>query len=374
MSKVQKRNEIDEKKLEQILIDISNIDGASGDEELVVDFLKSELKAIGYKKFERDNLGTFSVVVKGTEKGAPKTLIESHMDAPAFIVSAIDKDGFIKFTPTGGWWGHVLLGQMLRIKNSKGKKYVGIIGAKPPHIILPNERNKVIDIKNMFLDIGATSKEEVINKFGINVGDRAVPHTHATRLNGTDLFSGNGYDDRAGCAVNFMLLKWMYENDVKPKGDVIVTFSTQEEVGLRGAKTASQKFNADIGFGLDVTIAYDIPVTEKKNVRLRKGVALGLMDGGTIASKTLYKFMENIAIKEGIDYEPDVLPWGRTDASELQRAHDGAYAMSLSIPIRYMHTHHETVSIHDIKEVIRIFQGYVIEMDKNTYDNQIKFK
>ena len=374
MNKVEKLNEIDEKVLSKFMLEISNISGGSGDEERIATYIKNELKKYGYNRFERDNLGTMSVVIKGSEKDAPKTIIESHMDAPAFIVSNIDSDGFLKFHPVGGWWSHVVLGQRLKITNSKNKEWIGIVGAKPPHIIKPEERSKVIQINQMFIDIGAKNKQEVLKKFKINIGDRIVPEVKAIRLNKTDLFSGNGYDDRAGCAVNFMLLKWIAQNKIKPKGDLIITFSTQEEVGLRGAKTAAQKFNADIGFGLDVTIAFDMPGVEKGNVKLRTGAALGVMDGRTIASKTLFSFMESLAIKEKIMYQPDVLPYGGTDAAEIQRAHDGAYAMSLSIPMRYLHTYHETVSINDVKEVIRILEAYVLNMDKKTYDNKIKFK
>ena len=373
-SKVEKLNSINEKDLEKFLLDISNIEGGSGDEERVANYIKSELKKYGYTKFQRDNLGTISVVIKGTEKGAPKTIIESHMDAPSFMVKEITKEGFLRFSPVGGWWSHVLLGQMLKIINSKNKSYLGIIGAKPPHVVGINERNKVIPIDKLFIDIGSKSKKETIDKFGINVGDRITPHVNAIRLNNTDLFSGNGYDDRAGCAVNFMLLKWIKEKNIKPKGDIIITFSTQEEVGLRGAKTASQMFNADIGFGLDVTIAFDTPGMEDGNVKLRTGVSLGVMDGRTIGSKTLFNFMEKLAINNKIKYQPDVLPYGGTDAAEIQRAHDGSYAMSLSIPMRYLHTHHETVSIDDIKETIRILESYIENINKEIYENEIKFK
>ena len=350
------------------LITLSNIDSTSGDEERVVDYLKKELD---FKELEiqRDNLGSIAFIKRSKKKG-PSILIAAHMDSPGYLVSKIEKTGHLRINPVGGWWTHVMLAQRITVHTSKGK-FTGIIGSKPPHILTPDIRNKVVDFKEIFIDIGAKDKDDAIKNFGVKIGDRAFPKSNAERLNNTDFIVGKGFDDRASVAAGIALMKDLVKQDTY--GDIYFVGTTQEEVGLRGAKTAGQKWHTDIAIGLDVTISYDCPGLPNKDVKLNKGASLTVMDRGNIANKKLLEYIKNLANKNNIPFEQDIFLIGGTDTAELQRAHDGTIAMTISIPLRYMHSHNEVISVNDVISVKEILLALVKKMNETEF-KKLKFK
>ncbi|NQX84012.1 MAG: peptidase M28, partial [Mycoplasmataceae bacterium] len=198
------------KDIEIVLKELSNLPSTSGDEELVVDYLKSELKGYGLE-VERDNLGSIAFIKRGKGNG-PSMMFAAHMDSPGFMVSGIDKQGTIRLTQIGGWWGHVLLAQLVNIHSKKGI-VTGIVGSRPPHIVSVEERKKVVELKDMFVDIGSQSKEETIKKFGVNIGDRVTPKSNAFNLNGTHYIAGKGLDDKASLAAWLFAMKQLAKLD-----------------------------------------------------------------------------------------------------------------------------------------------------------------
>ena len=201
-----------------------------------------------------DNLGSLIAKKSGDESG-PKIVVTGHLDEVGFMITQIDKNGFLKFQTVGGWWNQVMLAQRVTIVTRKGDM-TGVIGSKPPHILSPEARKKPVEMKDMFIDIGASSKEEA-EEWGVRPGDMVVPYFEFTVMNNEKMLLAKAWDNRIGCAIAINVLK-----ELKGIGHPNVVYgigAVQEEVGLRGSKTSTFKVQPDIGFAVDVGIAGDTP-------------------------------------------------------------------------------------------------------------------
>ncbi|MHA2193920.1 MAG: M42 family metallopeptidase, partial [Candidatus Thorarchaeota archaeon] len=218
-----------------------------------------------------DRMG--SVVFRRGDKG-PKIMLAGHVDEIGFVITEIDKKGFLRFHQLGGWWDQTLLTQEVVIKPSRGdKKIIGVIGAPPPHVLRPEQRSKVVTKEKMFIDIGCSSAKEV-KDLGIRVGDPGVPNAIFRTMNRTrkekkdeddkdaeeetrevTLAVAKAFDDRIGVFIALEVLRRLSEDDISHPNIVYAVSTTQEEVGLRGARTAAQMLLPDIGFALDVDVS-----------------------------------------------------------------------------------------------------------------------
>ena len=205
-------------------------------------------------KLRTDNLGSLIAKKTGDETG-PKIIVTGHLDEIGFMVTQIDKKGFLKFQTVGGWWGQVMLAQRVTIVTRKGE-VTGVIGSKPPHILSPEARKKPVEIKDMFIDIGASSKEEA-EEWGYRPGDMVVPYFEFTVMNNEKMLLAKAWDNRIGCAIAINVLKAIKR--IQHPNVVYGIGAVQEEVGLRGSKTSTFKVEPDIGFAVDVGIAGDTP-------------------------------------------------------------------------------------------------------------------
>mgnify|MGYP002682856148 CR=1 FL=1 len=250
---------------EQLLRAITEVHGIPGYETEVSALVRDYFQPLG--AIEHDRIG--SVVCRQGESG-PRILIAGHMDEIGFMVHHITKEGFLRFVPLGGWWDQVLLGQRVIVKTHKGD-LVGTIGAKPPHLLPMDERQKPVEKKDMYIDIGVGSREDV-EKLGIRVGDMITPYTPFRVMNDGKTLLGKAWDDRLGAAVAIEVLQNL--KGVDHLATVVAAGTVQEEVGLRGARTAAYHVKPDVAFALDVTMSYDLPGAPNHPTKLGAGVAL----------------------------------------------------------------------------------------------------
>lgn len=315
-----------------------------------------------------DNLGSLIAKKTGEENG-PKVMIAGHLDEVGFMITQIDDKGFLRFQTVGGWWSQVMLAQRVTIVTEKGD-VTGVIGSKPPHILSAEVRNKPVDIKDMFIDIGASSKDEV-KAWGVRPGDMVVPYFDFTVLNNEKMLLAKAWDNRIGCAIAIDVLKNLkgqaHKNIVYGVGTV------QEEVGLRGAKTAANKVQADIAIAVDVGIAGDTPGVSDKEAqgKMGDGPQIILYDASMVSHKGLRNFVTDIADELGIPYQFEAIPGGGTDAGALHTAGEGIPSLAITIATRYIHTHAGILHRDDYENAVKLITEVVKRLDKDTVNKII---
>ncbi|QRG65096.1 M42 family metallopeptidase [Brevibacillus choshinensis] len=349
----------------QLMKELTETAGPPGFEMRVHQLMKNRLTQLTNTTVE-DNLG--GIAGQHGESG-PRILLAAHLDEVSFMVTHITKDGFLRMQPLGGWWGHVMLAQRVKVLSRKGD-HTGVIGSKAPHVLSIEERKNVLEIKNMFVDIGASSKEEV-ESFGIEVGDPIVPICPFEVLPNPKMLMAKAWDNRAGC---YVVLKVLEQIQKETHANTVFCGATvQEEVGLRGAVTLSHKINPDIAFALDVGVAADTPgMTERDGyTKLGGGPLLGFYDASMIPHLNLRDFVIDTAKEHGIPYQTDIMPGGGTDAGKFHLAHNGVPSMVVSVAARYIHSHVSMVSRDDLDMTVKLLVELIKKLDENTVQ-QIK--
>lgn len=353
---------INRKQTYKMFKEITELPGISGYEGEVADFVSRELKGYITKSF-RDGLGSIINVKKGASD-SPKIMIAGHMDEVGFMVRGITKEGFIKFETIGGWWGHVVLGQRVNIYTNKGI-VLGIIGAKSPHICTPEERKKVMQCEDMFIDIGVSTKDakKTAEKLGIRVGDPIVPISTFEVMNGTDFLLAKAWDNRIGVAVMMEVLKQFKQE--KHPNTIYGVGTVQEEVGLRGATTSAFAVEPDIAFAVDTTIGGDTPGIKDGDImeKLGEGPSISVMDASIITNPRLKEFMIAVAEEEKIPYQTGALAKGGTDSGRIQMAKSGVPTMTLSIASRYIHSHNSIIHYQDYVNLVKLLVSAIKRLD-----------
>lgn len=348
-----------EKEHLQLLKQLSEVDGTSGHEHRVAALVAQKLKGIS-DRTEMDNLGSLIAFKKGTESNFT-LMLSAHMDEVGFLVTKVEDAGYLRFTPVGGWWGHVLLAQVMTITTRSGKSIIGVVGAQPPHGMSAEAKAKVLEIKDMYIDLGVKDKK-MVEAMGISVGDFITPKTDFRVMADEKTLLGKAWDDRLGVAIALETLKQL-QGQAHP-ATVAAAFTVQEEVGLRGAKTAAYKIHPDVAFALDVTLSYDLPTAPNHPGRLGSGVALSILDGSVIAHRGLFDYVEALAKKQGIKTVYDLMTVGSTDAGEIHKQHDGVVTMTLSIPCRYYHSHVSMIHYDDFLETVKLLKAIILDLTK----------
>lgn len=325
---------------ENYLKSFTNAHGASGYESEVAVLLENKLEKWGEASCDRNGSVAF------TQGSGLHVMIAAHMDEVGFRVQRINSKGFISFVPVGGWWGHTLLAQRVSIKTQSGEKILGVIGSKPVHFLTPSAQDKVIDIKDMYIDLGAESKEEV-EKLGIRLGDPIVPEAEFTALAQKGRYMAKAFDNRVGCAALPQIAELL------PKGvegtKLSLAATVQEEVGLRGAKTISNVLNPDVAIILEGSPGDDTPgfSADESQATLGGGVQIRLHDPSAIMSPSLVKLATETAEDMGIPYQIAVRTSGGTDAGAFAYSGEGVPCVVLGVPSRYIHTHNSIIDIND---------------------------
>lgn len=346
----------------KMVADFTDVHGPSGAERNATRIMKKYLDGFA-DEITYDNLGSIIGLKKGSGNG-PKLMIMGHIDEIGFVVTKIEKEGFLRFAPLGGWWGHVLPAKRLVITTREGKEIVGMIGNMAPHGLKPEVRNKVQTLDEMYIDLGVSSADEVA-EIGVRVGDYITPDTTFEVMNNPNYLMAKAWDDRVGALIATEVVRNL--KDVKHECDVYAVGSVQEEVGLRGAKTATHLVNPDVAFAIDVTIGDDTPGA-KSNTKLGVGVTLGLKDSSVLSHRGLFNCVSDLCTEMKIDTQVDTLVAGGTDSGEIHKSYNGVVNMTLSIPARYIHSHRGVIHRKDYVETVNVLTEFAKRLDKKLFE------
>jgi putative aminopeptidase FrvX len=345
----------------EVIRELCDVHGISGYESNVRKVYEKHLTPLS-ERIERDNTGGI-VGVKTGDAAGPRVLIAGHLDEIGMMVTHVTKEGFIKFQTIGGWWSQVMLSQRVIIQTRKGE-ILGVTGSKPPHILPASERNKALEVKDIFVDIGATSKEEA-EEMGVRKGDAIVPWSPFTQLANPKLFVAKALDNRLGCATALEVLREL--QDVSHPNTVFAGATTQEEVGLRGARTLINKIQPDIAIAVDVGIAGDTPgISEDERAHLGdmgKGPLVMLFDGSMIPNNRLRDLVLDVANDANIPVQLESLSGGGTDAGSFHLHGAGVPSIAIGYATRYIHSHNAIFHQDDFDNSIRLVTELVKRLD-----------
>ena len=346
---------------QEFLKQLVEADGAPGDESEVVAVMQRRLKGVG--QFTRDRLGSFICEKRGGA-ATPRIMLAGHLDEVGFMVKSITREGFVKFLPLGGWWGHVVLGQRLIIKTRKGD-VIGVVGSKPPHELREEDRKKVLEIRDMFIDVGAASDWDVKKKLDIRPGDPILPDSPFTQMANPNLMLAKAWDNRLGCGLAAETVRAL-EGQPHPN-TVFAVATVQEEVGLRGAQTSAYKINPDVGVALDVGIAHDTPGTEGDE-KLGGGPLIVVYDSSAIPNRKLLDLVVDTARKLRIPLQFESVERGGTDAGRIHLNAEGVPSISMGCAARYIHSHVSIIDRRDFDRTVKLLAALVKRLDRKTVD------
>lgn len=347
-----------------MLKDLTDAKGVPGNEREVRNVMKTYIEPFA-DEITTDNLGSLIAKKTGLENG-PKIMVAGHLDEVGFMVTQIDGRGFLRFQTVGGWWSQVMLAQRVTIVTDSGE-ITGVIGSKPPHILPPEARKKPVDIKDMFIDIGASSREEAA-EWGVKPGDMVVPYFEFTVMNNEKMLLAKAWDNRIGCAIAIDVLKNL--KDADHPNIVYGVGTVQEEVGLRGARTSAAKIQPDIAFGVDVGIAGDTPGISDKEAssKMGDGPQIILYDASMVSHKGLRDAVTRTADELGISYQYDSIAGGGTDSGSIHLTANGVPALSITIATRYIHSHAAMLHRDDYENAVKLITEVIKKLDRETVD------
>ena len=343
--------------LERLLMELSTAAGVSGREDraaqIITELFTQGEGAEWITEYAQDRLGNIILRKQGQGPRTPRLMLAAHIDEIGLIVSAIDQ-GFLRFSTVGGIDQRVLLGQEVIVHGKEDLP--GIIGAKPPHLQEPEEKNKAVEIKDLTIDLGLP--EEKIRAL-VQIGDPITFHQDCCKLK-NPLYTGKAMDDRAGVVAMVDCLRRL--KDRLHQAEVVAVVTVQEELGVRGAVVSSYGVNPDLGIALDVTHGNMPGLADYEAFKLGQGPVIVT---GPQVHPQVFKALQKAAEAANIKYqvEAEVTPRG-TDAYALQIAQAGVATGLVSIPLRYMHTTVETVSLKDITETSRLLTEFIIQIDR----------
>ncbi|MFC4771985.1 M42 family metallopeptidase [Enterococcus hermanniensis] len=340
---------------DNLLMQLSNLDALPGQEEQVQKALQETIEG----PVEKDAFGNLYFGDLKTKK--KKIALYAHMDEVGFFVHRITEDGFVYFYPIGGWWGHVILGQQVRVTCRKnGQILEGIVGTLPKS---NHKMSEVVPINEMYIDFGVHSKTE-LEDAGLQIGDMILPNTQAKKsFNGKKII-GKALDDRVACTVMAQVKKHL---DTK-KIEVVGVGTVQEEAGTRGSKVAAVKADADINIVIDVANGKDTPKAAEYQNRIQgNGPGLVLADKTALGNIKLLDYCKEIAEKNNIKWQYDLLGGGGTDAGSVQ-LFAGKPTLVFCVPTRYCHSWNSIVEISDIEATIDLLVAVIQSLDKGGID------
>ncbi len=345
-------------RLKDLLEKLSNAHGVSGYENNVKQMIEDEVRPY-VDEIRTDKMGNLIATKHG---GSPRIMLAAHMDEIGLMAKYVDDKGFIYFTTTGGWFDQTLLNQRMILHTQSGHVY-GVIGSKPPHAMKEEEMKKPVKAEDMFIDIGATSREDA-QMLGVRAGTPITSDMEFRSL-GNDMVTGKALDDRGGCAVLIEALRQM--KDVK--ATVHAVFTVQEEVGLKGGRTSAFGLDPDVALVSEVTFTGDHPGIEMKDQALEigKGPAITVSDAegeGIIVPERVLRWIKDAAETNSIPYQLKVGAKGQTDASIIHLSREGIPTGVISTPSRYIHTPVTVISMGDLEKSTQLIIKAVESVDR----------
>jgi putative aminopeptidase FrvX len=348
----------------QLFKTLTELQGAPGFEHEVRRFVRSELEKVSDEVIQ-DKLGSVFGVRRGDENG-PKVMVAGHMDEVGFMVTKITKNGMLRFQPLGGWWSQVLLAQRVQVMTDDGP-IIGVIGSIPPHLLEESQRNKPMDMKNMYIDIGADDADNA-KELGVRPGQQIVPVCPFTPMANDKKILAKAWDNRYGVGLSIELLKELQGE--KLPNQLFSGATVQEEVGLRGAKTAANMIQPDIFYALDASPANDMSGDPSEFGQLGKGALLRIFDRSMITHKGLRDFILDTAESNHIPYQY-FISLGGTDAGSVHVSGEGVPSAVVGICSRYIHTSAALIHTDDYAAAKELLIKLVKTTDRNAVEQII---
>ncbi|MEY4134617.1 MAG: M42 family metallopeptidase [Saprospiraceae bacterium] len=342
----------------ELLKVICEVPGAPGFEQRIREFVIDQIRPYA-DEVSTDNLGNVIAVKRG--KTPKRVMVAAHLDEIGFIVTHIDDDGFLRFHPLGGFDPKTLSSQRVVVHGKKD--LIGVMGSKPVHLMKAEERGKPVPIEDYFIDLGMPRSEVAAY---VSPGNPVTRERALIELG--DCVNSKSLDNRVSVFILIETFKALQGE--QPPYDIYGVFTVQEEVGLRGAISAAHRINPDFGFGLDVTIAYDVPGAQAHEVvtKLGKGAAIKVLDGSVISDYRMVDYLKTLATRHQIPWQLEILPAGGTDTAAIQRyGKNGAISGAISIPLRHIHQTIEMAHKADIRDCISLLHAALLELDQHSW-------
>jgi len=340
----------------KLLKQLSDAPGPPGAEDEIRRIVRGTLEGAGTIHYDR--LGSLTCELRGSAE-APRVVLDSHLDEVAFMVQSISDAGRMPVVPLGGWWSHVLLAQPVDIITEAGP-VPGVIGSTPPHHLSLAQREKVLPIEKMYVDVGASSGDEV-RKLGIRLGDPVVPRTEFREMAVDGVVGGKAMDNRVGvclmCETLLALKSREHPNTVIGVGAV------QEELGVRGAGTSSELVQPDVAIVLECAPADDLPGESAPQGVLGKGPQVRLFDPTAVSNRRLVRFVEEIALECKLPIQLAVRRTGGTDAGAIHKSGHGVPTVVVAVPARYIHSHISLLQWSDYRTAAKLVLELSLRLD-----------
>lgn len=332
-----------------ILKELCLLPGISGREDKVREYIISKID--GYCDYKTDPLGNIIAFKKGKNRAAHKIMLDAHMDEVGLIITGADSDGFLKFSKVGGIETDVIIGRSVLIGENR---IPGVLGIKPIHLIKKDEEQTLPKSDDLYIDIGASGKDDALSK--VSPGDEAYFESDFIEF-GDGFIKCKAIDDRAGCAVMIDLIRSDLEYDC------YFSFSSQEEIGTRGAKVSSFTIDPEFAIVLETTTAADIS-SVKGSDRVcicGDGGAVSFMDRATVYDISLYRRTLEVAAEKSIKAQPKTRVAGGNDAGAIHKSRAGVKTITISVPTRYLHSPSCVCKYDDIIQVRDLARAMISE-------------
>lgn len=347
----------------ELLRQITNANGISGFEDEVLTLVRRQTENIGQS--ERDSINNLYVSRKENSGNRLVVQLDAHMDEVGFMVQSIMDNGLIKFVTIGGWVNSNIPAHLVRIRNRNGEYIRGVVATKPPHYMSEAEKKTVPSVDSMTIDIGASSKQEVEQDFCIGIGAPVVPDVDFWYDESHDKMFGKAFDCRAGCAALIETLQALAKEELKV--DVVAAFSSQEEVGTRGAIVSANHVRPDAAIVFEGCPADD---TFSPSYAIQTGLGRGPMlrhfDARMITNPRFQRFALDIAEREGIAVQEAVRTGGATNGGAIHISNMGVPTIVIGLPVRYIHSHYGIACYEDYKKMVELGVAVLKALDERT--------
>ena len=348
----------------KLIEELTTAFGPSGFEEDLVELIKNNLKDLD---LESDSMNNVYAKYKNSGDKNFTVQLDAHTDEVGFMVQSIFDNGTLAIVPLGGWVLTNVPAHLVAIRNKDGELIEGITGSTPPHFMSQEERNRPLDIEKMFIDIGASSYEEVVEDFKIEPGAPVAPLVDFRYDEDHDLIRGKAFDNRLGCACIIETMKRLKDADLNI--NLVGAFAAQEEVGMRGAKVTSQKVKPDLAIVFEGSPADDLYFGKNQaQGALGAGVQIRHFDKSYIGNPEFINLAKNLADENGIKYQSAIRRAGSTNAGAIHLSDEGVPVLVLGIPSRYVHSHYNFARLSDFEATVEL----AVKVLQNLNDENIR--
>ncbi len=344
---------------------MSNASGVSGFEEEVLEVVRGEVNG-GFSVAE-DSMRNLYIIGRKDE-GLPTIMIDGHTDEVGFMVQTILPNGLLQFIPLGGWIATNIPAHQVRVRDREGNYHIGVTTSKPPHFMSAQEREKKLEIEDIYIDLGASSYEEVVEDFGIDPGAPVVPHVEFSYNERNEVMCGKAFDNRLGCAAVVDTMKALAEESLGV--NVVGTLSSQEEVGTRGSVITARRIKPHAAIVFEGTPADDVyRDSYRAQGALGKGPQIRHRDSSMISNPRFTKLAREAAREMGIEFQDAVRAAGGTNGGRIHISNYGIPTIVLGVPTRYAHTHYGYASFRDYRNTVKLAVEIIKRLNWETVNN-----